>query len=80
MPRVAGATRFRWAGPPNRPELLLQPPELLDLFPMLSQLADQAHEDGVLGVAGRLPVQADRIQWNSEKTSATPFNGALVSA
>jgi hypothetical protein len=23
---------------------------------------------------------ADRIQWNSEKTSATPFNGALVSA
>ena len=22
---------------------------------------------------------ADRIQWNSEKTSATPFNGALVS-
>jgi radical SAM protein with 4Fe4S-binding SPASM domain len=36
----------------DHPELLLQPPELLDLFPLLSELADQAHRDGILFHAG----------------------------
>jgi radical SAM protein with 4Fe4S-binding SPASM domain len=32
----------------DRPELLLQPPELLDLFPLLNQLAEWARRDGLL--------------------------------
>jgi radical SAM protein with 4Fe4S-binding SPASM domain len=32
----------------DRPELLLQPPELLDLFPLLNELAIWARRDGVL--------------------------------
>lgn len=31
----------------DHPELLLQPPELLDLFPLLNEIVDWAHRDGV---------------------------------
>jgi radical SAM protein with 4Fe4S-binding SPASM domain len=36
----------------DRPELLLQPSELLDVFPMLNQLADWARRDGLLFYPG----------------------------
>ncbi|SNS34957.1 radical SAM additional 4Fe4S-binding SPASM domain-containing protein [Granulicella rosea] len=36
----------------DRPELLLQPPELLDLFPLLNELAEQAERDGLLFYPG----------------------------
>ena len=36
----------------DRPELLLQPPELLDVFPMLNELAGWARRDGVGFFAG----------------------------
>lgn len=36
----------------DRPEILLQPPELLDLFPLLNELAVQAERDGVLFYPG----------------------------
>ena len=31
----------------DRPEILLQPPELLDLFPLLNELAERARRDGL---------------------------------
>jgi len=36
----------------DRPELLLQPPELLDLFPLLNELAKWAQRDGLLFFPG----------------------------
>jgi radical SAM protein with 4Fe4S-binding SPASM domain len=36
----------------DRPEILLQPAELLDLFPMLNELANWAHRDGLLFYPG----------------------------
>jgi radical SAM protein with 4Fe4S-binding SPASM domain len=36
----------------DRPELLLQPSELLDVFPLLNQLAEQAERDGLLFYPG----------------------------
>ena len=36
----------------DRPEILLQPSELLDLFPMLNELATWAHRDGLLFYPG----------------------------
>ena len=36
----------------DRPEILLQPPELLDVFPMLNELAGWARRDGILFFPG----------------------------
>jgi radical SAM protein with 4Fe4S-binding SPASM domain len=36
----------------DRPEILLQPPELLDLFPLLNELAGWARRDGVMFFPG----------------------------
>ena len=36
----------------DRPEILLQPSELLDLFPMLNELATWAHRDGLIFYPG----------------------------